>query len=399
MERPWVGGGLPAFRVGNSRRFGRRVANGRAVVPKFSSCMLPHPTTPCPPMKPSFAFRVLLVPVVSLVMTGCGPQPPADPVSAATDSGDFVGRWGLTLPFGAGWLEVHTEDGVPIANLLWHEGSVTPVSHAYFNDGVLTLTRIEPIRSGVPQADEGPERPRRFATDLFELRLLEGDRLAGTARFPDRAGSGLSVVEFEGFRIPPDPPAPDLAAIPFGEPVELFNGVDLTGWTLTNPEAANGWIVEDGALTNNPVEVPGQPDLKYGNLRTVDTFEDFNLSLEVNIPAGSNSGVYLRGLYEVQIDDTYGEPLDPHNMGAIYSRITPLVAAEKPAGEWQTLDMTLVDRHVTVILNGVTIIDNQPVGGITGGALSADELAPGPVYLQGDHGRVMYRNIVLRNRT
>ena len=82
-------------------------------------------------------------------------------------------------------------------------------------------------------------------------------------------------------------------------------------------------------------------------------------------------------------------------MGAIYSRITPIFSAEKPAGEWQTLAITLCDRHVTVILNGTKIIDNQPLYGVTGGALTANEFIPGPIYLQGDHGKVSYRNIVL----
>jgi hypothetical protein len=94
--------------------------------------------------------------------------------------------------------------------------------------------------------------------------------------------------------------------------------------------------------------------------------------------------------------DSYGKPLDSHNMGALYSRVTPSMSAEKPAGEWQTLDMTLVDRHVTVVLNGKKIIDNQPALGCTGGALWSDQFRPGPIYLQGDHGAVSYRNIVLR---
>ncbi len=93
--------------------------------------------------------------------------------------------------------------------------------------------------------------------------------------------------------------------------------------------------------------------------------------------------------------DTYGLHLDSHHMGALYSRITPLVAAEKPAGEWQEMDITLFERHLTVILNGKTIIDNQPVKGVTGGAMTSDEFSPGPIFLQGDHGKVSYRNIVL----
>jgi hypothetical protein len=117
--------------------------------------------------------------------------------------------------------------------------------------------------------------------------------------------------------------------------------------------------------------------------------------VEVNVPRGSNSGVYLRGIYEVQVMDSYGKALDPHNMGALYSRITPLVSAEKPAGEWQTLEITLYKRYLTVLLNGQTIIENQPVKGVTGGALTSDEFSPGPIYLQGDHGKVSYRKVTL----
>lgn len=95
-------------------------------------------------------------------------------------------------------------------------------------------------------------------------------------------------------------------------------------------------------------------------------------------------------------DKHFGKPLDPHNMGALYSRITPSVNAEKPVGEWQTLDITLVDRHLTVILNGKSIIDNAPVLGITGGAMTSDEFKPGPIYPQGDHTDVDYRNMILR---
>ena len=140
----------------------------------------------------------------------------------------------------------------------------------------------------------------------------------------------------------------------------------------------------------------GKPHKSYGNLRTDREFEDFNLTLEVNVPKRGNSGIYLRGIYEVQVADShgrahgfaqYGGPLQPHY---------PTVNACKPAGEWQTFDITLVDRHLTVILNGTTIIDNQPVLGCTGGAMWSDESRPGPIYLQGDHEAVDYRNIVLK---
>jgi hypothetical protein len=154
--------------------------------------------------------------------------------------------------------------------------------------------------------------------------------------------------------------------------------------------------VEDGVLINDPKQEEGKPHISYGNLRTEREFEDFNLTLEVKVLPDGNSGIYLRGIYEVQVSDTHGRSLDSHHMGGIYSRITPTVSAEKPAGQWQSYDITLVDRHVTVVLNGKRIIDNQPLLGCTGGALWSDQFRPGPIYLQGDHTGVIYRNIVIR---
>jgi hypothetical protein len=134
--------------------------------------------------------------------------------------------------------------------------------------------------------------------------------------------------------------------------------------------------VENGTLVNDPVQPEGGPRISYGNLKTTAEFEDFNLKLEVNVPEGSNSGIYLRAIYEIQVADSYQKPLDSHNMGAVYSRIAPATAAEKPAGEWQAFDITLCDRHVTVKLNDKVIIDNHPVLGVTGGALTADQFSP-----------------------
>src|SRR5439155_1491381 len=162
--------------------------------------------------------------------------------------------------------------------------------------------------------------------------------------------------------------------VKYGEPVQLFNGKDLSGWRIIESGAADGWSMKEGALMSNPVQEPGQPHKNYGNLRTDKEFEDFNLTLECNVAKNGNSGIYLRGIYEVQVADTFGKPLDPHNMGAVYSRIKPTESAEKQAGEWQTLDITLVERHVTVVLNGKKITDNQPVLGCTGGALWTDPL-------------------------
>ena len=159
-----------------------------------------------------------------------------------------------------------------------------------------------------------------------------------------------------------------------------------------NPSA---WKVVDGILSNQPVQEPGKHK-SYANIRTEREFEDFNIRLEFRVPPDGNSGVYLRGIYEVQVANSFGKRNDPHNCGALYSRIMPSENVSKPPGEWQTFDITLVDRHLTVIHNGKNVIDNQPVLGCTGGALWSDEFRPGPIYLQGDHTSVDYRSIILR---
>ena len=217
-----------------------------------------------------------------------------------------------------------------------------------------------------------------------------------TLMHPNANGEGVDRKEFTGKRIAPLPPKPDLAKVKYAEPVTLFDGSNLDHWELINPKDANGWSIVDGALSNDPVQEDGKRHQSYGNLRTKQTFEDFNLKLEVMVPEHGNSGIYLRGIYEIQVADTHGEPLNAHNMGGIYSRVAPAMAAEKPAGEWQTYDITLVDRHVTVVLNGKMIHDNVPLQGCTGGALTSDETKPGPIYLQGDHTRASYKNVVIR---
>jgi hypothetical protein len=297
----------------------------------------------------------------------------------------FVGDWALTIPGGgAGWLGVEEENGKLSARIMWGAGSVLPVDSVRVEGNTLVLTRTEEQRRG-RSANESVVQTITATVDGDELKLTTSKKRGS---FP-----AFEAASFSGKRQPPMPPAPDLSKVKFGEPIKLFNGRDLSGWRLTDPHADSAWSVKDGVLTRNPAPVPGK---HYGNLRTDREFEDFNITLETNLPKGGNSGVYLRGMYEVQVADTYGRKVDPHNMGAVYSRIAPSESAEKPAGEWQTLDITFVDRHVTVILNGKKIIDNQPIRGCTGGALWSDVTRPGPIYLQGDHTGVNYRNIVLR---
>ena len=307
--------------------------------------------------------------------------------SYAQDKGaePFIGMWALDLDYEnnkAGWLEVSQEDGYLDAKILWRWASVYPVEFTMVFNGNLLLVRQA-------QAN-GTTQPVYW----FDVKKEGENLISGSAIFPNKDGIEFESVAFTGKRIPPAM-APDLEQLKYGKPIQLLNGKNLKGWELLDPHAVSGWSVVDGVLENDPVQKEGEEHIHYGNLRTTDTYEDFKLSLEVNVPAGSNSGVYLRGIYEVQVMDSYGKALDSHNMGGLYSRITPSEAAEKAAGEWQQMEMILCQRHLTVVLNGKKIIDNQPVEGVTGGAMTSDEFVPGPIYLQGDHGKVSYRNIVL----
>ena len=333
--------------------------------------------------------RIILLLFAVTLFNSCEPNQSTSEINVD----DFLGQWTLEIEGGwVGWLDVRQEKGYLDADLLWKWGSVLPASHTYIYNNSLRVTRVGDI---VREKDENGNVTRvQTVTSIFKAKRV-GKNISGYFFEPSNDGLTLTRTAFKGFKLPDVPAAPDLTSLKFGEPVHLFNGTDLSGWELTNKEQVNGFMVEDGILINDPIQPESGEHVNYGNLRTVTEFEDFNLKLEVNIPEGSNSGIYLRGIYEVQVYDTYGKPLDSHHMGGLYSRIAPSVNAEKPAGEWQTFDINLCNRHVTVILNGVTIIDNQPVYGPTGGALHADVSIPGPIYLQGDHGKVMYRNLVL----
>jgi hypothetical protein len=314
------------------------------------------------------------------------------PARAAESANPFIGNWALTIPGGgAGWLGVKDNNGKLEGSILWGGGSVVPVNAVNLEGDKLVLTRIYESKRKDASGKVITSRETETITST-----LSGEQLSLTTVRDKGDGKATGKASFTGKRIPPVPAAPDLAKVKFGDPVKLLNGQDLTGWKLTSPGQVNGWSVKDGVLINRPEQEEGKPHKSYGNLRTEKEFEDFNLTLETRVPKGGNSGVYLRGIYEVQVADTFGRRLDSHNMGGIYSRITPTVSAEKPFGEWQTYDITLVDRHVTVILNGKKIIDNQPLLGCTGGALWSDEFRPGPLYLQGDHTGVDYQNIVIR---
>jgi len=301
-------------------------------------------------------------------------------LSASADN-PYLGHWALTLPNGApGWLGVSGEKGKLDAAILWGGGSVKPVNSAAVEGEKLVITRVQVER-------RGPDKGKKITETITATTSGDDLKLVTVKAKPD--GSEFARGEFTGKRTSPLPPRPDLTKVKFGEPVSLFNGKDLSGWKALS-KATMGWSVEDGVLINRTHHKA------CTNIRTEREFEDFKLTLEVRTLKDSNSGIYLRGIYEVQVSESHGKPLNPHNMGAVYSRICPTVAAEKPIGEWQTLDITLVDRHATVILNGKTIIDNQAVEGCTGGALWSDPHRPGPIYLQGNHSDIDFRKIVLR---
>ena len=304
----------------------------------------------------------------------------------------FVGGWALTIPGGhAGWLGVESDGSRINAEMLWGWGSVFKLDGARLDGEKLVLTWLQQADRKKP---DGTTAKIQLAETITVTR--DGDALKLVTVMPKADGNGEERSEFTGKRLPPMPPAPDLSKVKFGKRVQLFNGRNLDGWRVVETDAVNGWSVQNGLLVNNVIEEEGKPHKDYANLRTVAEFEDFMLHAETRVPKEGNSGVYLRGIYEVQVFDSFGMPLDSHNMGAIYSRIKPTVNAEKPAGEWQTLDITFVQRHATVVLNGTKIIDNQPVLGPTGGALWPEVDRPGPIYLQGDHTGIEYRNIVLR---
>jgi hypothetical protein len=265
------------------------------------------------------------------------------------------------------WFEVRQSGyRTLVGEYVGRVGSARPIGRVDFDD----TTRK--FRFAVP-----PQWERRTDDIVFEGKL-DGDVARGETT--DEKGKRL---RWEARRAP----ALTRAAPPaWAAPIELFNGRDLSGWKTRWPKKPNGWVVRDGLLVN----------AKPGNdLLTERKLDDFKLTAEFRYPPRSNSGIYLRGRYEVQIEDTHGQPPDSHKCGGVYGFLTPSVNAAKRAGEWQTMEITLVGRAVTIELNGERVVDRQLIPGITGGALDSQEGEPGPVLLQGDHGPVEFRKLTL----
>jgi len=305
-------------------------------------------------------LTVSLILAGALVTEGPAKTPTAD---------DYVGRWNVRITdaedtFAGGGFQIDAQGGALAGGVVWRWGSYLPAKSVEVKGGTLVVVR-----------EEKPGKP-----DTFEARL-EGDTLKGKVTYPDG-----KVHHFEGKRAPL---LLSKKAPAWGAPVTMFDGKTLAGWKLRDTTKKNGWAVVNGELA--VVDPKDNADLV-----SEQGFQDMKLHIEFNVEPKSNSGVYLRGRYEIQILDNPDQKmaLDSHGCGGVYSRIAPKVVAAKPAGEWQTYDITFVGRQITVVLNGTTIVDGL-VDGITGGALNPFEGEPGPLMLQGDHGKVRFGNIVV----
>ena len=309
--------------------------------------------------------RVLLLALALAVATV---SLPAQPKAGFADA--VLGRWDLTVqgadaPYPS-WVHIQLRKETELqARFVGRSGSVRNVTTiTYGDDGTLVFE--------VPIQYEKNKSPLRFEG------RLNGGKLEGTTVDADGKTLPWSGVRAPGFG--PDKPAT------WGAPVELFNGRDLAGWKPRTDRRPGCWRVAEGVLVATPPCV---------DLISDRTFGDARLHVEFMYPKGANSGLYLRGRYEVQINDDAGKVLDPLRMGGVYGFIGPYVDAALKADEWQTYDITLKGQRISVTLNGKVIAENEIVPGITGGALDSNEAAPGPLMLQGDHGKVSFRKITL----
>ena len=276
------------------------------------------------------------------------------------------GRWDLTISIderkAPSWLEI-THSGVStlVGQFVGTGGSARPISEVIFKDDKVSF-------SIPPQWERG-------GALSFEA-TYAGDKLEGTITFPDGKTHTCTGVRAPSLRRQNAPV--------WGKPITLFNGQDLKGWHASG--STNQWTAESGILKSSK---PGS------NLITDASFTDFKLHVEFRYSANGNSGVYLRGRYEVQIADVPDTLPWKGGLGAVYGFIAPSEVAAKKPGEWQSFDITVVGRMVTVFANGKQIICNQQIPGITGGALDSNEGLPGPIMLQGDHEPIEYRNIII----
>lgn len=291
-------------------------------------------------------------------------------VAQQTAKPGLIGRWDVTVKSANGatfpsWLEFEKSGRKTIVGrYVGQFGSARPISEVVVNGDNFQFV--------VPPQWEGGSQNIQIKGSL------NGNLLHG-----ELTGSQGEVLSWTAERAPALDHASPTA---WGTPINLIPKEGLAGWKPQFPKANNGWLVMDGILTNAK---PGN------NLLTEQTFEDFQLLAEFRYPKGSNSGIYLRGRYEVQIEDHSGKAIDSHNIGGVYGFLTPSDNAALGPDQWQKLEVTLVGRRVTVVLNGTRVIDRQLIPGITGGALDSRESEPGPLMLQGDHGPVEFRQLLI----
>ncbi|MDX1364599.1 3-keto-disaccharide hydrolase [Arenibacter latericius] len=281
----------------------------------------------------------------------------------------FEGRWNMVISQNGkelpSWLEIRLSGTrTLVGRFVYAMGSARPISEIKIDNEKFTF-------SIPPQWEDGDGN--------MEFRgVLDGDVLVGTMIYTD----GKSY-EWEAVRAP----KLDYVKSPkWGESKNLLNDNNLKGWHALGK---NQWVVESGVLKSPKAGA---------NLVSDEKFQDFKLHLEFRYPEGSNSGVYLRGRYEVQITDSKGADPSDIQFSGVYGFLTPSEIVAKGAMEWQEFDITLIGRRVTVVANGVTVIKDQIIPGITGGALDSSEGEPGPLMLQGDHGPIEFRNIVITPR-
>jgi len=311
-------------------------------------------------------FVLIILVVAAKAYSQAGKSEKSSPSNSSVQA--FLGRWDLTLKAPGreypSWLELREDAGRLKAEMVGRWGNARPLPKVELSNGHLTFVS--------PKEEE--DRPEDM---LFEGTLV-GANLSGTVTGPN----GTSW-QWTGQKAPV---LKRSSAPKWGKPIPLFNGKDLSGWKMEGP-GTTVWKVENGDLVS-----PGNgPELINDS-----KFTDFKLHAEFNCAATSNSGVYLRGRYEVQIETDSIEEPPSHHMGGVYGFLAASPELPRKPGEWQNFDITLVGRWLTVVQNGQTIIDNKEIPGITGGALDSHEELPGPVYLQGsEKGHVAYRSIVI----
>lgn len=285
---------------------------------------------------------------------------------AITANSPLEGRWDIAIDVDGkpapAWLEIRNSGHKTlVGQFVCVVGSARPIAEIHLKDGKFSFAIP-------PQWEQG-------SNDLRVEGSLDGEKMSGTLITVDGKTQNWTGVRAPILR--------RTAAPVWGKPIALKNGSSMKSW---HAEGTNQWIAENGILRSPHSGV---------NLVTNDKFNDFNLHIEFRIPKGSNSGVYLRGRYEVQVTDGKGVEPALDQMGAIYGFLVPSEMAAKDAGEWNTYDITLIGKMVTIVANGKTVISNQDIPGITGGAIDSNEAEPGPLLIQGDHGPVEYRNIII----